>query len=388
MKIRRICLGVFFILSLIAISLYGGAVSYCLFYAAVLVPAVSLLYIFYVFLRFRVYQEIQTRNIVAGQPVSYSFILKNEGMTVFTSVAVKVHADFSFVEEVPDNREFRLFPGEKMEFHTKLTCKYRGDYEVGVKKIVITDFWGLFRFEYRMRSNTEALVKPKIIKPESLSEIPEIEVFIQSQTVKEKNEADLTVRDYVRGDSLKKIHWKSTAKSGSLKVRNEIGALRQKLILLADFERISERMEDYLPVENKVLEILIALLYYFALHNIPVELLWKAMGTEKRSVVEMNGFSQIYKELSALYFQREKDFATFFSEITQGNLLAGGTILFFVLQKIDEYIFTGISQLASAGKIIMVFVVTSADISEYVRQRSSRMQIVAVGPEEEIEGKI
>ncbi len=388
LRTRQICLGVFFILSLMAISRYGGTVSYSLFYAAVLIPVILLAYIYYVFLRFRVYQEMQTRNIVAGQPVPYSFILKNEGLSVFTSVEVRVYQDFSFVEEMPDKQVFRLFPGDKIEFHTKLTCKYRGDYEVGVEKVIITDFMGVFRFGYRMRSNIGALVRPRIIKLEGLSGVPEVEVFIQSQSVKERNEADLTVREYVKGDSLKKIHWKLTARSGSLKVRNEIGTLKQKIILAADLGRNHEMMNIYLPVENKVLEIVIALLYYFTLYSIPVELLWKAKNTEKRTVSEMKDFTHIYDELSELCFQKYNDPILFFQEMTQRNLLAGGTVLFFVLQVIDESIYTGLSELSVAGKIVLAYIVTEADIADYVRQSSSRLKIVAVGPEEEIIGRI
>ncbi len=388
MKVRRLCLGLLFVLSLVAISSYGGVISYGFFYAVVLIPALSLIYLLYVFLRFRVHQEIKTRNIIAGEAVPYSFILKNEGLTVFTSVAVKIYADFSFVEKVPDNQEFRLFPGERLEFRTRLTCKYRGEYKVGVNKIIITDFFGLFSLEYWMRSNIEALVKPRIIKLSTLASVPELEVFMQSQAAREKEEADLTVREYIRGDALKKIHWKSTAKSGSLKVRNDIGTLKQKIMLLADFEKISDNIVSYLPVENKILEVTIALLYHFVLQNMEAELWWRSAGTERRVLTEINTFSRIYEELAAVYFQKEKNFTEFCQEMGQKGVLSESTILFMVVQKVDEALFTQINELVSAGKIVIVYVVTNEDITEYVRQSGIRMKITAIRPEEEIEGII
>ncbi len=388
MRIRRLCLALLFVLSLIAISRYGGVISYSLFYAVLLIPVLSLVYLLYVYLRFRVYQEIKTRNIVAGEPVSYSFILKNEGLTVFTSVAVKIYADFSFVEKVPDNQQFRLFPGERLEFRTKLTCKYRGEYEVGVNKIIIADFLGLFRAEYRMPSSIEALVKPRIIKLETLASIPELEVFMQSQAAREKNEADLTVREYIRGDSLKKIHWKSTAKSGSLKIRNDVGTVKQKIVLLTDFEKVSSDIVTYLPIENKILEITIALAYHFVCQNMEAEILWKAAGIEKRVMSEINSFNRVYEEMSTIYFQKEKKFNEFFLEASGRGLLSESTVLFMIVQRMDETLYTKAEELVLSGKTVIVYVVTREDISEYVRQSGVRMKITAIKPEEEIEGII
>ena len=53
---RLIALGAF-ILSLVAISLVGGAATYGFFFFVLIVPAVSLIYSIIVFIRFKVYHR-------------------------------------------------------------------------------------------------------------------------------------------------------------------------------------------------------------------------------------------------------------------------------------------------------------------------------------------
>ncbi|MDE6750325.1 MAG: hypothetical protein K2K21_14875, partial [Lachnospiraceae bacterium] len=68
MKMHRFIFAFCWILSLTAISFYGGTVSYGIFFALTLIPFISFFYIVCVWFRYKVYQEIGTRNIVCGQP--------------------------------------------------------------------------------------------------------------------------------------------------------------------------------------------------------------------------------------------------------------------------------------------------------------------------------
>ena len=76
------------ILSLAAITFYGGAVSYGFFFGVSLLPLVCLGYIACVYCRFKIYQEIGSRTMVCGRPESYLFILKNEDFFAYASVSI------------------------------------------------------------------------------------------------------------------------------------------------------------------------------------------------------------------------------------------------------------------------------------------------------------
>lgn len=67
MKRRKMVLFLLWLLSLLAISFYGGAVSYGFFFGISLIPVVSLVYLLMVHERFRIYQEIGYREVLCGQ---------------------------------------------------------------------------------------------------------------------------------------------------------------------------------------------------------------------------------------------------------------------------------------------------------------------------------
>ena len=67
MKKNRIMLGILWILSIIGISFYGGAVSYGFFFALTLMPIISYVYLLCVYFRFHIYQEVQSREMICRQ---------------------------------------------------------------------------------------------------------------------------------------------------------------------------------------------------------------------------------------------------------------------------------------------------------------------------------
>ncbi|MCL2718565.1 MAG: DUF58 domain-containing protein [Lachnospiraceae bacterium] len=381
-KYRKLILLVLFILSLILISIFGGVISYSLFFAVLIIPLISLMYLIYVYYSFTIYQEIKTRNIVAGELVPYSFILKNEGFTVFTALNIKVYSDFSNVTDVPDDQVFRLFPGEKIEYKTTLRCRYRGEYKVGVNRLVITDFLELFRFSYKMMSKLDAIVKPRIVALDIQNEIPDLDVFIHSNFKKDINEPDLVVRDYVAGDPLKKIHWKSTARSLKLKVRNDIGVLKEKVLLIADFERVSNDMREYLPLENKILEQTIGLLYHFVIGKMSIELVFNQDKLQNALISDIVQFNSIYEELASISFRSNNRFLNLYNDVYRRGLISGAQIVLMVVHYMDDDLFAEVARLSLTSKIAVVYVVSEEDISEYSRQSTERFKIVKVGYEE------
>ena len=377
-KHRRLILLIFFILSLVLISIYGGTISYALFYAVLVIPAISAIYLIYVYYSFTIYQEIKTRNIVAGELIPYSFILKNEGYTAFTKINVKVYSDFSDVTDVPDDHAFRLFPGEKVEYNSTIRCRYRGEYRVGVNRLIITDFLELFSFSYRIASQIDAIVKPRIIDVDIHDDIPDLDVFIHSNYKGDINEPDLVVRDYREGDSLKRIHWKSSAKSLELKVRNDIGILQDRILLLVDFERVSHDIHEYLPSENGILEQSIGLLYHFVFKKIPIQLAYHNGKLCSTSISDIARFNYIYEELSAINFQTGNSFISLFEQACHQGMVNSAQVILMVVHYMNSDLFAELAKLSLTSKVTVVYVVSKEDISEYSRQSTERFKIVKV----------
>ena len=114
-----------------------------------LLPVVSFVYLLLVFFSFRMYQKMESIGAVAGMKTEYYFTLKNESIFPFAGVRVKMYSDFSYVENMKEDTEYELLKGDEYTFETNMICKYRGEYQVGIKEVIITDFLRLFRLKYK-----------------------------------------------------------------------------------------------------------------------------------------------------------------------------------------------------------------------------------------------
>lgn len=385
MKTRKFVLLVLFLLSLSGISFYGGTVSYGFFFGILLMPVISGIYLVYVYTRFGLYQEVGSRMVVCGQPVPYYFVLQNDDFVAYTSIRVRMFSEFSFVEEVPDHKEYALLPEDKQKYETTLTCKYRGEYEVGVNEVILTDFFQIFRLTYRVPSAVKAVVAPRVVRLKELNSIPEITAYLQNQNLLEQMEPEGSIRDYRQGDSLKRIHWKASAREQKLKVRQMTGEEKQGITILCDAKRTEKDMRDYLPVENQMLEILLALNYFFAENHTKVNNLYRQGDFKNVSLGSIKDFELFYREISSLAFLEEYEFSVVLDQALQHGLLTGSKAVFFILHEIDEKLLETVERLESGGTIIVLFAVTDKDISSYQKMNSARKKIIAVPIDSRIE---
>ena len=127
LRTRRRILLIIWILSLVAISNYGGPISYGFFFAVTLLPIISFVYLIFVYSFFKIYQKLDSRDVVCGKSTPYLFILRNEGYYPFASVSVKLFSFFSYVDNMNEDTEYELLHGDEYTFETNLICKYRGE---------------------------------------------------------------------------------------------------------------------------------------------------------------------------------------------------------------------------------------------------------------------
>lgn len=384
---RRILLGLW-LLSLVSISFYGGTVSYGFFFGTTLIPVVAAVYLLCVYFRFKIYQRLESRNVVCGQPVPYFFVLQNDDYFAFASVGVRLFSSFSFVEKLPDGISYELLPGDKYPFETKLVCKYRGEYEVGVKEIVITDFLGLFQVSYRVPETIRALVMPRVVRVEELQCIADLSALLQREAYRAQTEPDAVVRDYVPGDALKQIHWKASARTQELKVRTRTGEEKAGIAILCDTKRYGNDNRVYLPLENKMLETLLALTFYFAQRSMACDLCYGQRGMVRRHVQDVKDFDAFYGQAAGIVFAKEESVAETGKQAMAGGVWQDCRILFFVLHEWSEEIWALAEQIAAGGGIAVLCLVTDGNMDEYLRLGSVRKRIVVIPVEAELEGRL
>lgn len=387
MRRNRIFFLCLWVLSLVVISVYGGVVSYGFFFGMSFLPVISLVYIACVYFRFKIYQELGNRNMVCDQPEDYFFILQNENSFAFTGVSVRLFSDFSYVEELPGDVEYELLPGDRFLYRTRLVCRYRGEYEVGIRDVAVTDFLRLFQVRYPNPGAIKAVVRPKLVQIEELRGMEEFQASVRREILSGE-EPDILVRDYREGDSLKQIHWKSTARQGKLLTRARTGEEKQGITLFCDMTRFGRTAGEYLPLENKMLETFLALGYFFARREMGFSAYYAQREPVRKQVKGMKDFDGFYQGVSETVFGENGDFLDLVEQVAAQGGFWSNRMAFLVLHELDGRVMEATQKLAAGGAAVVVYAVTDQDIREYIRQSGGRRRIFQISVEESLEGRL
>lgn len=386
MKIRRFILAGLWILSLLAISLIGNAASYGFFWAITLIGPLSLLYLVAVIMRFKLYQELESRDAVSGRPIPYFFVLQNEDYFAFTSVSVRMFSSFSYVEDMPEGTEYELLPQDKFTWHTNLVCRYRGEYEVGVKEIIVTDFFGLFHLRYKNPGTIKALVMPRYVRLGALNSIADLADYLILESSRKKDEPAPDIRNYVSGDDVRLIHWRASAKQQSLIVRNRTGEEKRGLSIFLDTRRFSAKDTDYLPLENKMLEVLLAVGGYFAEKDTGFCLYCKQQELMEYQVGGICDFDPFYHFCAKLGFMEEENTHATLAKLQNRRSLCDSSVLILILHVLDTETLAMTEQFIHGGGCVVIYLITDAKPDQRDMPENVRRRIVPIPIEAGLEG--
>lgn len=329
---NRIIIGVLWIVSLVGITYYGGTISYGFFAAITLLPVLSLCYLLSVRFRFSIYQNIEGKTFVSNHAIPYFFTLQDEAKFAFASVKVYFYSDFSSLTELADGEEYELLPGTGITRDTMLLCKYRGNYNVGIRTVEITDFLRLFRMRYKNREPLEVFIQPDTIVIDDLSSV-RLPRLLALEAPIGGAVPEATVREYLPGDSLRMLHWKASAKEDRLLVRRSTGEQQRQVCIVLSTYRDSDEPEDYLPVENKMLEIALALSSLFLRRGIPVRASHRSVSTESCLLDGTAAFHSYYATCAHMSFSPSYTDDGLFSGLAAKPDTVNGHITFFVLNR-------------------------------------------------------
>ena len=406
-----LCIG-----AIVLASFYGGPISYSILFGVLLVTPVSLAYLLVVYVFFKLYQVLGTKHITAYEPIPYYFVLQNEYLLNFCHISVSTYSTFSYIDELlfdsnPSNdgspnhrtentgkpaqsvgeasdasritKTYELLPGESVRYDTTLICRYRGDYFVGIKEITIVDFFRLFKVTYRVPEPLNAVVLPRVIQLDELKSVPDITISTYKEDPHQNTDFDAQTREYIPGDPLKGIHWKATAKTGKLQSRTTYAEQRQGISVFLDTKRISDDEYVYIPVENKALEIVLALTNYFSCFSVPTMLFYSQSELRTLSCNANYEMENFLSNVSLVKFRGDENAA-----VTLDMLLAGASfkdcmVAFLVITSAGVELNEKLYELSTLGVNTVIFYVgynaNPKDIMELANVR-----VIPVHPEDDL----
>ncbi|MBO7631127.1 MAG: DUF58 domain-containing protein, partial [Lachnospiraceae bacterium] len=144
---------------------------------------------------------------------------------------------------------------------------------------------------------------------------------------------DVTVREYRTDDSYRRIQWKASAKAQKLMVRNVTGEEQKGISIVLGTCRTSEDPAVYLPVENRMLEIALALSHFFLLRGTPVRACHRTDVFSEKVIDGTPSFDVYYDRLAALSFREDFPDALLFQEIGMRPSVSEAKTAFLVLNR-------------------------------------------------------
>ena len=304
MKRNRILYLLIFFISLIFVYFYGGKLPYMFFYTTIIMPIISLIIVLIISVRFKYIQEIDKNHIVKGDKVNLILRIINEDLFLYPYVNVNFHgSDTIFFNQFISQR-FSIEPFKIKNLSFELECKYRGSYDIGIKSIEIEDFLGIFKFTYHVIEPKSVTVYPKITYLEKF--YLKTNYLSESHSILNPELEDLTtitdIRKYAYGDTLKRIHWKLSAKKNELISKNFQSTSQICATIFLDLFKIELSVEENTIIEDKLIDSVGAVIYFCLSQLIPINFIFYSNGIKNIKANSLLDFDEIYKILAKIRF--------------------------------------------------------------------------------------
>ena len=273
-------------------------------YVVLILPIVSFIYTLIIFLRFKYFQDIDKKFIMKGDHIKYNFTITNEDYFFYPYLRVTFFGSKTIFNEQFKKINLSLLPQKEKTYTFELYCRYSGNYEIGVEKIEIEDFLGIFKLTYKIPFPLNITVYPRIISLERFKLKTDItsESYSSSISRHENTGVLKDVRKYVYGDTLKKVHWKLSAKLNEIMIKEFENTTESSVLIIPDFRKNEYTIEQNTVIEDKILESTIAVVNYCLNKWIPVDIICYSKEALEIKAANPADFSDVYNNLAQIRF--------------------------------------------------------------------------------------
>ncbi len=216
---RRNALYILTIISLL-VGLFTGRAE--IFNIAYLIGAIMLLSFLWTWLSLRgiaLRRTTRTRRSQVGRVFAESFAVRKAGLLPKLWLEIRDHSN------LPSHYASYIVPallgGREYTWEVETVCVARGEFQLGPLTVICGDPFGLFRWPRRVGATDRLLVYPmtveldRVILPVGFLSGGDAQRQLTHQVTTNAS----SIRDYVPGDSINRIHWRSTARTGDIMVK-------------------------------------------------------------------------------------------------------------------------------------------------------------------------
>ena len=185
--------------------------------------------------RLALVRTVTPQLVAAGQPARVDLTLTNEGRTPNGVLLLEDHVPYVLGTR-PRFVLGGIGPGWRRHVSYQVRSDVRGRFEIGPMTVRVGDPFGLIELGRAFQTTVPLVVTPRTVP---LPTIPLGGAWTGSGDNRPRAFAtgsaeDVTVREYRRGDDLRRVHWRSSARVGELMVRREEQPWQSRATLFLD----------------------------------------------------------------------------------------------------------------------------------------------------------
>ena len=231
----------YLVIGLIVITIFTGmATGFALFYRLIyvmgLTAVLGFLWNWLTMQGLDVEIERRTRRVRVGDDIEERIVVRNNSRLPKPTLEVE---DVTDMPGYSNGMALSLSNNSFRSWLARAPARKRGAYTLGPVRVSNTDVFGLFKRERDFGGQDSLLVYPRIY------DLPAFEIpsaYISGDSSAHRRSHNLTphaasVREYTFGDSLSRIHWASTARTGRLMSKEFDLGLSSDVWLVVDLHR-------------------------------------------------------------------------------------------------------------------------------------------------------
>lgn len=187
-------------------------------------------------------RSVTPQRVVAGQQTRVVVDLTNDGRIPTGLLLLEEQLPYVLGSR-PRFVVDRMGPRWKRSVSYLVRSEVRGRFQIGPMKVRLSDPFGMVELDRTFHGTASLVVTPRVVP---LPSVPLSGAWTGSGDNRPRAFAtgsaeDVTVREYRRGDDLRRVHWRSSAHAGGLMVRREEQPWQSRATLFLDNRKLAHR---------------------------------------------------------------------------------------------------------------------------------------------------
>ena len=342
------------LLSFILALTYGGVLFYYIFYATLFTLIANGIYIYLINAYIEIEIIFEADYLYAGDTADCTTILKCDLYLPVPYIEIKSEVfKVAFTEYTA--QLISLTAEESQWIKNRIIFHKRGIYNLGKVDLKIRDVFNVLEIRKSFYTKDSVKVYPRIYEIVNLTSGGK-DVFRESIDFKGNNEDQFTIKDvreYRQGDSLKKIHWKLSARYGELYVKNSESISGEQTVIFVDLNKKNNDYDAYGVYEEKVVDIAISIINTLWKKDIQTKVYINSKQPREFNILGKEDFN----DLLEYFIKQESDSELDFSEYIQNNYYKIHRVnkLVAIAAKIDEKLTFNIISIKNSGYSIALY---------------------------------